>query len=281
MYLLFRYVLLSCLFIFSGSEAKTLSFKVNDFTVNMTDTPHPTYSFAKDKLGIYEFSFLGLAEASGDPLMIKDGTALFLDSKWQMTDRVPTEQGDKITFSHNATGHSNSFASLRLVFDFFYLTKNDNIDPDAIQLTIWLETYTWVSGPEGYLVYLVNFNNSHDGLIAMSRPDRLQSYYGYLSTGPFAQSFLSNNSWIQRVPVSIVAQSKADSGGIWFSYEKFRQTTLVHTLTIGLGLESRPKLGTVVALTVTGIVVISVVVVVLVIFGRRFAKKYGHKYDTM
>eukprot|EP01126_Amoeba_proteus_P018553 TRINITY_DN1950_c0_g1_i3.p1 TRINITY_DN1950_c0_g1~~TRINITY_DN1950_c0_g1_i3.p1 ORF type:complete len:104 (-),score=8.73 TRINITY_DN1950_c0_g1_i3:424-735(-) len=101
MYLLFRYVLLSCLFIFSGSEAKTLSFKVNDFTVNMTDTPHPTYSFAKDKLGIYEFSFLGLAEASGDPLMIKDGTALFLDSKWQMTDRVPTEQGDKITFSHS------------------------------------------------------------------------------------------------------------------------------------------------------------------------------------
>lgn len=120
---------------------------------------------------------------------------------------------------------------------------------------------------------------------AITRPDRLQASYGYLTSPQFASAFFYNTSFstsdIERVPVRFyVPVNEPDPEVYWIVYEKFTKTVL-HKATIGYGLEIRPNLATITALTCFGIIILSCCVIALVIFGRKIDKRYGKRFEQM
>eukprot|EP01126_Amoeba_proteus_P013106 TRINITY_DN15481_c0_g1_i3.p1 TRINITY_DN15481_c0_g1~~TRINITY_DN15481_c0_g1_i3.p1 ORF type:complete len:231 (-),score=32.89 TRINITY_DN15481_c0_g1_i3:185-796(-) len=203
-----------------------------------------------------------------------------------MSPRIPTETGEKVIFSHKGGRHSsNSFQSLRIVFDFNHVSKGSTQNPDSVRLTFWLDNYIWSTLGTTHLIYIFNFTNSVDNhTVSISRPDRFQAVYGYITSPPFAESMIDNHSWIERIPARLSIPQQAVTGAMavtWITFGKFGQSNLVHSIAVGFGLEDRPNLAVITGLTVSGIILLAFGVVVLIIFGRKIAKRYAHKYDTL
>eukprot|EP01127_Copromyxa_protea_P001283 TRINITY_DN11314_c0_g1_i1.p1 TRINITY_DN11314_c0_g1~~TRINITY_DN11314_c0_g1_i1.p1 ORF type:complete len:299 (-),score=45.88 TRINITY_DN11314_c0_g1_i1:51-947(-) len=290
---MYLWVFLALFAVHCHCEIVSIDMKDGLSIVATNDTGKPVIRFynpAADPLfhGSYEWTFLGIAEGEAtEPVMWINSTRLEIDRWLLTTARTSTSQKFQFDYAGPATplppGKSGRIANMRIVTEVFDTVSNK--DDIRLGFNFYLAGYKWQSPDRtNRLIFYFRFNNTLGSPASITRPDRLQIQYGYLQGPAFAHGMLYNNSDVERLPVQFYTPVHTGAAAVsndtyFIVYDNFQSENLLHTSFLGYGLESRANLAALTALTCFGIVGLSCILVVLVIFGRKLDKRYGRRLE--
>jgi len=214
---------------------------------------------------------------------------LFEPKDWFLESLVPwtdgTAAGSKFSFVYPTPGAipvpNARLSAFRVVVEAF---GDGQGTTTQVSMTFWINHYVWQMPDTDSLAILFQLSNTLNMTASITRPDRIQVAYSYISSPHFAQARLFNTSTsssdIERVPVRFYAPPDDANNTYWIVYERFK-TSLEHKTQLGYGLEPHPSLAAITGLTCFGIVLLSCCVVALIVFGRKIDKKYGRRFEQL
>lgn len=164
--------------------------------------------------------------------------------------------------------------------------------------SIFFEGYSWKSQDADvvlvalfklentYVVIWTMVSNASSGNFSASLtvPERIQVGYSYFSVPQFAFSTLYENSVIQRVPARCYAPPYGQNFTYWVVYDRFSYDggNLEHKISLGYGVPSRPDIAKITFGTSLGIIGLSFLVALLVLFGKKLENsRYGQRFEQI
>jgi len=266
----------------------SVSFLYNGLNFTATNKTRPSFTFFKPAdtpllHGTYQWTLLGLVEA--DSTGAPQWETFYQPGNWTLS--APRKSNDGTRFTMNSASAHGAVNPRLEMFQIEAHMFGDGNAPDGSGFTadvdteFWIEDYVWqTDDPYAYLMLVFQYNSTLNSTASITRPDRIQISYGFISSPQFAFAMLFNGSDIERVPVHFVAPTTNFNNTYYITYERFSKT-LQHKVKIGYGTEGRPNLAAITGLTCFGIVVLTCAVVLLVIFGRKLDKKYRQRFERL